>query len=220
MNTWRYLYMLHKDQTGIVIGNGPSLNDIPNSFLYSYPTFGTNHIHLRENFTPTYYVAVNALMLDQSLSEIESLTSNYKFIRDNYADRVNGSVPIKSNFFDRFSYWPEYWINEGGTVTYVALQLAFWMGFKRILLVGVDHDYVFEGAPNEEHFLGEPDRNHFDERYFWGSKWNNPDLAQSETSYWYAKRVFEANYRDIFNCSTRTKLEVFPKADWRDFVVA
>jgi hypothetical protein len=33
-------------------------------------------------------------------------------------------------------------------VTYVALQLAFHLGFQEVIMVGVDHSFSTQGAPN------------------------------------------------------------------------
>src|SRR3989304_2973132 len=59
-------------------------------------------------------------------------------------------------------------IHEGGTVTYVCLQLAYMMGFSTVLLVGVDHRYEYQGMPNEQQMAVGPDPNHFSPDYFTG----------------------------------------------------
>ena len=41
-----------------------------------------------------------------------------------------------------FSKHPHFRIWEGGTVTYVAIQLARFMGFSKIILIGVDHNFI------------------------------------------------------------------------------
>ena len=37
---------------------------------------------------------------------------------------------------------------EGATVTYVALQLAYHLGFSKVILIGVDHNFATKGKPN------------------------------------------------------------------------
>ena len=62
---WRDLADKHRGETCLIIGNGPSLNDVPLEFLHKYPSFGTNRIYLKEGFTPTYYCSVNPLVISQ-----------------------------------------------------------------------------------------------------------------------------------------------------------
>ncbi len=204
--------------TCLVVGNGPSLRDIPIAFLKKYPSFGTNRIYLLEGFTPTFYVCVNPLVVGQYADEIAAMPCRAKFITASHADRIPDAMPLYSSFVPTFSRKPHERVYEGYTVTYVCLQLAFWMGFRRVLLVGVDHSYKFDGVPNEARILEGPDPNHFSPEYFRGARWNNPDLAQSELSYAMAKTVFESEGREIINCTPGTALDIFPKADWRKYV--
>ena len=76
---WQELDGKHKGETGLIIGNGPSLKDVPIEFLHKYPTFGTNRIYLMDGFEPTYYASVNPLVVEQSVENINKLTS-IKFI--------------------------------------------------------------------------------------------------------------------------------------------
>lgn len=214
---WSDLEGKHTGETGIVIGNGPSLRDIPVHFLVKYPTFGTNRIYLRNGFSPTYYVCVNPLVASQYLVDIQNMAGPIKFVTDQFAGQIADALPLHSVGTPIFSYHPDVRIYEGFTVTYVCLQLAYWMGFSRILLVGLDHFYKFQGKPNEEKVMAGEDPNHFSSEYFQGARWNNPDLQRSESSYYMARTVFEANGRQIINCSTKTACEVFPQATWEDY---
>jgi hypothetical protein len=63
---------------------------------------------------------------------------------------------------------------EGFTVTFAALQVAFFMGFSEVVIVGMDHRYAYKGLPNEAHELVGADLNHFDPSYFSGHTWDNP----------------------------------------------
>ena len=52
-------------------------------------------------------------------------------------------------------------VQEGYTVTYAALQIIFYLGFKEVVIIGMDHRFTYEGEPNEERLLTERDTNHF-----------------------------------------------------------
>lgn len=215
---WKDLQNKHLGETCLIIGNGPSLNQIPYSFLKSYPSFGSNRIYLK--FTPDYYAAVNPLVVEQFCHEIDKMDC-VKFITDTDGMNwtVRDSLPLKSNGMPMFSFWPDKWIYEGYTVTYVLMQLAYYMGFKNALLVGVDHRFVYDGGPNEEHTMRGEDPNHFDPAYFAGVKWNNPDLKQSEEAYKIARIAWENGNRRIINLTPGTSLEVFDKEDWQKWII-
>jgi hypothetical protein len=215
--TWEKIRNFHQGDTCIVVGNGPSLNDIPLSFLNEYPSFGTNRIYLLNGFSPWYYVATNPLVLSQFLPEIKAMDCIKKFVPDNWEHAIPGSLGMHMRGGRYFSIEGKR-IHEGYTVTYVCLQLAYYMGFTRVLLVGVDHSYQYAGHPNEEYVLEGDDPNHFTPEYFTGCAWNNPDLRESELSYTLALLAFNDAGREIINCSTKTQLLVFPRGDWRDYV--
>jgi len=209
---------LHAGKTCLVIGNGPSLRDIPPEFLGRYPTFGTNRIYLLDGFTPTYYASVNPLVIEQSLAEINAMDCT-KFIRASMADKITGAYPLYSSYVPMFSRDPLKCVFEGHTVTYVCLQLAHWMGFKTVLLVGVDHRFDYKGAPNQQVTADQPDVNHFSPDYFGpGVVWNNPDLRNSEKAYHMARLNYELTGRRIINITPGTALDVFEKGNWQEWL--
>ena len=215
---WLDFYNNYEGQTCLVIGNGPSLKDIPISFLKKYPSFGTNRIYLLEGFTPTYYCCVNPLVIEQSLEQIRAIDCKAKFLLEDYVSSVPLSLGLTSTPFETFSMNPRAYIYEGYTITFVCLQLAYYFGFNTVLLVGVDHSFAYEGNPNQQVMSHGPDMNHFHPDYFGnGIEWNNPDLEKSEQAYMLAKKVFEDDGKKIINLTAKTKLEIFKKGNVNDF---
>ena len=203
-------------KTCLVIGNGPSLADIPLTLLKVYPTFASNRIYLLDGFTPTYYACVNPLVVEQSIDEINGMICNEKYITAAWADKIFGAYPLYSVGMRIFSADPLRMIYEGFTVTYVLLQLAFWKGYERVGLVGVDHNYRYQGQPNQECLATGIDPNHFHPDYFSGGTiWNNPDLEESERSYTLAKKAYNDSGRKIINLTPGSKLDIFDREDWR-----
>jgi len=198
----------------VIMGNGPSLNDVwlPN---FDCPTFGTNRIYLKD-YTPDFYVAVNPLVIEQFIDEIMRIPTikflaRTPFTEERFSDKDEDVILLDTTLNSAIFASPEGPIWEGHTVTYVCLQLAYYMGFKRVYLVGLDHDYGEQIAPNLSIVANGPDRYHFDENYFSGGvRWHTPDLSKSELAYSLAKAAFEKNGRSITNCSSRTKCPVFP----------
>lgn len=213
----------HEGGRCVIVANGPSLNRTDLSFLRDEIVIGMNKIHLglqRFGFHPRYYVAVNRQVIEQSRDAIAALNC-VKFLGD------RGGRPLPEDALThylnttsppaRFCHDVAAGVHEGWTVTYVALQIARWLGFREVVLVGLDHRYDFEGAPNQLQRLEGPDPNHFDPAYFGGGQeWNNPDLARSEESYRIARDFYEAEGRRILDATEGGACKVFEKVAIRD----
>lgn len=199
-------------KTCLVVGNGPSLASVPESFLYSYVTFGSNRVYLK--FNPDYYACVNPLVVTQYRKEIADLCCYEKYIDSKSAHLIPDSVPVADIRKPKFSTVPGY-VGAAYTVTSVLLQIAYWQGFRRVGLIGVDHRYQFEGRPNQELQAGSVDPNHFDPSYFSNVRWNAPDLERSEMAYRLAKTAFEADGGEIINLTPESALEVFQRENWQ-----
>jgi len=210
----------HLGQRCVIVGNGPSLNKMDLSFLRNEITFGLNRIYLlfdKYDFRPTYYVSVNPLVIEQSAEEMLKVPS-VRFLSVEglpYIPEPEGNIFLQRARGPSFAkdprkgmWWP--------TVTYAAMQLAYFMGFREVILIGVDHRYVTAGAPNQEVVSVGGDSNHFHPDYFGkGVRCNLPDLKASELSYKLARQVFEAEGRRIIDATVEGHLTVFPKVDYR-----
>ena len=215
---------IHKGKRCVIIGNGPSLGKMDLSFLENEICFGMNRIFLlfdRWKFRPTYYVSVNPLVIEQSADEILKVNAP-KFLSNNGSPFFPN--PPADMFFIRslpawiFSSNPCKGLCEGWTVTYFAMQLAYFMGFSEVVLIGVDHHFVTPGDPNKEIVSQGDDPNHFHPEYFGkGMRWNLPDLERSEHSYRMAKAAFESSGRRIIDATLSGKLNIFPKVDYKQY---
>lgn len=213
---------VHLNQDCFIIGNGPSLNKIGIEKLNDYYTFGLNKIFLIQqkiDLSFHYYVAVNRLVVEQSINEINKITCpkfiSYTAGKDFFKGDKN-SYFVKSGrgtFFQKDITQP---LSEGHTVTYVALQIAYFMGFKNVYLVGVDHSFKQVGQPNSVEKLENDDPNHFSPDYFRGMNWNLADLFNSEISYFLAKKYYFEDNRNVFDATTGGKLDIFPKISFEE----
>ena len=69
------------------------------------------------------------------------------------------------------------------------------MGFKRVFIVGLDHNFSFNGNVNETQKV-HSDSNHFIKDYFpKGSTWETPDLLSSE--YFYKELRMSKSLRSV-----------------------
>ena len=212
----------YRGQQCVIIGNGPSLRKTNMPLLKGRHTFGMNRIYLGLEdfgFTPSFYVCVNNLVLEQCWDEIVRLPM-LKFLSSRCGTRDSGQedlIYLRTNSTQEmllyFSGNPFAGIWEGHTVTYVAMQLAFWMGFQKVMLVGVDHSFATKGEPNKEIVSQEGDPNHFSPKYFdKGFRWHLPDLEGSETAYHMARYAFGKAGREIVDCTVGGQLQVFRKS--------
>ena len=110
---------------------------------------------------------------------------------------------------------------EGCTVTYCAMQVAFYLGFETVILVGVDHGFPNAGVPNKLVTAIGADKNHFHPDYFGkGVRWQYPDLASSEVSYRVAKAVYEQYGRRILDATINGNLTAYSKVDYAELFAA
>jgi len=214
---------IHKGERCFIIGNGPSLRETDLRKLRGEFTFGLNRIYLlfpELGFTTTYFLSMNDLVIEQCVAEIQALPIP-KFLI--WRSRRFLSPTEDTHFLYTTYTGPKFACDvtgrlwEGATVTYVALQLAYHMGFGKVILIGVDHNFVTKGDANKTITSQGDDPNHFAPNYFGkGFKWQLPDLETSERAYRLAKAAFEADGREVLDATIGGKLMVFPKVDYND----
>jgi hypothetical protein len=222
----------HKGQRCFIIGNGPSLNLLDLSKLRGESTIGVNAIYLnypRMGFYPTYYVIEDFLVAEDRSEEINNFRGSIKFVGNHLSHwlQPDEKTIFVNNILDYTEYknFPNFSTNalrmvwSGGTVTYICLQLAYYMGFSNIYLVGLDHSYTI---PHDAIVEGvditstSDDPNHFVPDYFGkGKRWHDPRVDRMELAYKKAKRFFEADGRHIYNATAGGQLEVFERVDFK-----
>jgi len=220
----------HRGQRCFIIGNGPSLKQTDLSLLRDEFTFGMNRIYLafpEIGFSTTYYLSVNSLVIEQCAAEIRALPI-HKFLswrsKDSYRQGIapDSSTLEEDTIFlhttytgPKFAHDARGRLWEGATVTYVALQLAFHMGFEQVILIGVDHRFSAQGQPNTTVVSQGDDPDHFHTDYFGkGFRWQLPDLETSERAYRMALAAFTQAGRQVLDATIGGNLNVFPKVDY------
>lgn len=219
----------HVGQKAVILCNGPSLNEVDFNELKKSGIFtiGLNKINLlfnKTDFRPNLILSVNKLVIEQNKDFFNSTdiplildSSASKFIHSGKNINYIHSLPFQLRFAGDISGS----VCQGYTVTYVALQVAFHLGFKSVALVGCDHSFITEGSSNMTVKSGKSDPNHFSSEYFSnGMNWQIPDLLGSEIHYKLALEFYEAHNRNIFNCTKGGKLEVYPRMELKDFINA
>jgi hypothetical protein len=207
----------HVGERCFIIGNGPSLGRTNLSLLRHEYTFGLNRIYLlfdELGFATTYHVTVNRLVIEQCAREIARLPCP-KFVAWHSRDLIEltkDMMFIVSRDTPVFHTDVTQGVWEGSTVTYVAMQIAYYLGFQKIILLGVDHSFHTQGPPHLTVVSDGDDLNHFSPHYFGkGFRWQLPDLATSEFAYRLAREQFERAGRHILDATVGGRLTVFPK---------
>lgn len=219
-----------------LIGNGPSLNKVDFELLKNEYTFGVNSIFYmteRNGFKPTFYMIEDNHVVYDNIDDINAYDVQYKFFPSIYKkvikkDKNTFFFNMNRGFYEEYS--PNYCIPRfstncedrmytGQSVTIMNLQLAFYMGFTEVYLIGMDFNYKVtkkdDVAGNDILSTKDEDENHFDPRYFGaGKKWHDPKLENVLTSYQFSKIVYERFGRKIQNATVGGKLEVFDRVDF------
>ena len=224
---------LYKGDSCVIIGNGPSLNKINFDKLSNIKTFGVNSIFLLTeeiNFKPTFYTVEDDLVIQDNVEKIKKYDIDHKFFPHDfkkyfYDDNANYffrhsryyrdeyDIPKKTNL--RFSKNFDKVVYSGHTVTYTNIQLAYFMGFKIVYLIGMDFDYKEPETLIKDGNIWqstEKDPNHFHDDYFGpGKRWHNPQLNKVKIAYEKSRNIFENDNKRIINLTIGGKLEIFQR---------
>jgi hypothetical protein len=220
----------HRGRRAFIIGGGPSLRQTDVRRLKDEITIGCNAIFLmfeETGFLPTYYTVEDVLVAEDRAEEINAMRGTTKiFPRDLkyclkpdedtiYINFVRDYAPRPFSFssdFARRVFW-------GGTVTYLNLQLAHYLGCREIYLIGIDHSY--HGPSEKDTVEGtiitsrSSDTSHFHPDYFGpGYRWHDPKVERMEMAYRQAKSFFDTHGVAVYNASAETRLKVFPQVSY------
>lgn len=213
----------HYGERCFIIATGPSLTFNDLNLLENEITFGMNSItkiFSDTDWRPTYY----GIQDRQVYEKMEpSILENYKNSNNVFvADQLEYYFNIPDNFIV-FPYNGNYHIfgrryedysakfsdnayevvYDGYSITYSLIQIAVYMGFSEIYLLGCDCNYP-KGQKN--HFVesGFVDKNAA----------SNP--ARMNVGYQKAKEYADAHNIKIINCTRGGMLEVFPRMNLED----
>ena len=210
-----------------IMGNGPTLRDTDTRLLRDEVTIGSNGIFLffdQMGYRPTFVTVEDRLVAEDRAAELNGIRGTTKIFPHDLTDCLRADADtLYVNFvrhyrgfprftaeFDRVAYW-------GGTVTFLNLQLAYYLGCRPIYLIGFDHNYSVPGAVESGPITSQSsDVNHFHPDYFGrGYRWNAPMLERMETAYRAARAFLESRGVEVFNATAGGRLEVFPRVNYQ-----
>ena len=241
----------YKGQRCFVMGNGPSLNQTPLEKLDGEVVWGVNRCHLlydRIAWRPSFYCAVDHRVTPSIAPEIDAqslelpgtlffMPEQYAGLRD-WADREN-IIWTREKLQDPsigpdgyFATHPPDFLRTPNTVTITCIQLAVFLGFNPIYLIGCDAKWVMpEGLARGEGEVrdpgtgqlvtdfalimeGESDPNHFHPDYFKkGDPWTAPNVDGQLYGYGKVKEKCVQVNVGLFNATVGGELDVITRKD-------
>jgi len=214
---------IHKGERCFIVGTGPSLNRTNLALLKDEIVFGVNGLHIgleKFQIKPRYWGFSDPRTIKSHHNQVFPLPTTV-FVavgaREWYLDNLpkfkefnNDPVvlaAIRRPTLVPFSTDITKGVTCGRTVVYdVCLQVAYYMGFSKVYLLGCDCDY---SDHSNTHFYHDP------------SQADIADVAESLQpkrlfAYQNAKEAFEADKREIINCTVGGKLEIFKRERLED----
>ena len=181
------------------------------------------------NFSP-YYVVEDTSVMKENIEDIilyqplkhKFFPSIYKNLhpkdsRVSYFKMNRGYYDEKSPHYEkpRFSIDASKRLFCGRSVTIINLQLAYYMGFKNVYMIGMDFSYAIPSDASVNGAIitsNSDDVNHFHPDYFGkGKTWKDPKLDSVLRAYSACKTAYEEDSRNIYNATIGGKLELFER---------
>ncbi len=219
----------HIGERCFVIGTGPSLraDDLDTLKMNDIDSFGTHRIYKIFELTswrPTYYVAQDYALIEQIQNEIKKVDCPTKILpvnfKNNFGDGDEYMYYVLREYADsadriHFSEKANRYISQGFTVTCASIQLAIWMGYSEIYLLGVDHNYSSYLSKDGTVITDDKIKDYFgSEKISSITSGNLPRLDDSSRGFLEARKYAESHNIKIYNATRGGKLEIFPRVDF------
>ena len=156
-----------------VVGNGPSINAEMLDSIYGYKSFAMNGISSIFGSTiwrPSYMVSVTTAITEPVFREIIYAGVDHALIESYIYDPIGvpskykpvllnpkyGDIHPNRIALNHWSDKPLEWIGKCGTTSFAVLQLAVWLGYTHIVLLGMDMNYSKPSNTDPNHYEGYP----------------------------------------------------------------
>lgn len=215
---------IHIGETCFIIGNGPSMrfSDLDSIYKLNVKSFACNKIFLgfsETQWRPDYFfVSDSKILKDIRLEEIGLSYDKMFFPR---CDKKNLK---KGNFYETLEH---NWMKDSlfssdshkgvyayGTIISEMLQFAYYMGFQKVYIIGVDFSYNMKSVDRKDRTFVSAGNNYFIKEYENEGAILNLSCPEANINGFNAARKgFESNGREIYNATRGGKLEVFIRKD-------
>lgn len=225
----------HAGQRAFIVANGPSLTIRDLDAIAGEVSFGCNRVYLafpHTRWRPSYYYLVDSVYTGHSAAELAQAVSAPIFMPDtlpkeNFPPEAYIEVPCHiSQVYHTQGNPLKYFESAAGTVPVYMIEMALYMGFSEIYLVGVDcsnamtmqkdHFLTFYRDEKMEYFLRRSSKREI----------KGTPMTPDQMGEWYRQRSLAAyqqlkDYADargvkIVNATRGGALEVYPRAALED----
>jgi len=228
---------IHLGERCFIIGNGPSINKQDIKLLKNEFTFVVNEFHFHKDFKiirPTYYCIIDEYYFKEenirTLRAIENAVINSPDTTFFFPAFFKGFIEKNKLFKNNRKYYlafkgsilktyPSVFldiskpISGGNFVAFTCLFIAKYMGFKKIYLIGFDHDWqIVDGKDLGYHFYDQEGTTQSvppEKLYYL----KNPSLRER---YLIIKDLFSKDGVEIFNATEGGYLDVFERVRYED----
>lgn len=219
---------IHNGEACFIIGNGPSLlsDDLEKLYQNKILSFAFNRIYLmfdKTNWRPTYYISQDEKTLKNCIDEVNAMDLQYKFIPlfHKYYHDINVDNAIYFNLITDengnsfFSDDVSVCVGDSTTVACTAMQFAVYMGFRKIYLIGVDHNFSTYKNDKGEIIKDNSVKDYFTDEYNKDkAELYIPNVDASTRAFWIMKEYCDNHGIEVYNVTRGGKLEVFPRVDF------
>lgn len=210
----------HLGERCFIVATGPSITKEDLEKIQDEYTFSMNSMCLladKNEWRPTYYGVqdlevfkklkdvilrskIETVFLAQYLKKQFDVPKEWVGYPQNSAYHAYDCY-FRKKYYAKFSSDCSDVVYDGYSITYALIQIAAYMGFKKIYLLGCDCNY--DPDPKRRHFI---EHGVDDPTYMEAGK-------RMICAYQQAKKAGEKQGFEIFNATRGGKLEVFPRVD-------
>lgn len=211
---------IHNGERCFIIATGPSLTMEDIESLKNEKTISMNSIcklYDKTDWRPTYFAVQDNLVFESLQEIIRAHKEVPVFISDNIPSKFKREKEwiefptdtkyhsydiLRKKYYAKFSDDAYDIVYDGYSIAYSCIELAVYMGFKEIYLLGADCTYLGE----KEHFVdsGVEDRSR---------KYATPKLI---VGYEKVKEYADSHGIKVYNATRGGVLEVFPRVNLED----
>jgi hypothetical protein len=211
----------YKGEQCFLLGCGKSLNQIDLSKLRGEIIMGVNGTYLIESIELDFFVTVSHIFWKHHIEGLKNYCCKKRLFLPKY---ITLELDCPTTWLNTdvhqdfpkpllFSLSADKYVVLGGTVIGVGLQILYHLGFSKVILLGIDHDYGLQKENVGERGSLIPSESldaHFIPNYYPKGGKVHIDIFGAERAYTLANTAFKNDGRTIVNASPNTKLDIFP----------
>ncbi len=242
MNNIKSLRDIGLGKRVFLVGNGPSLNNMNLDLLENEYSIAMNRIELlysKTKWRPTHYVFTSSNCQDatwgdkwsksilNAANEEKTTPIIWRRFKDAIERNGKGKLPEKTIYLDSISEFPcgddrqfsnnaEERIDKSGTTMNVALQLAYYMNFDEVYVIGCDSNW--ETATNTTK-TKEGDINHFHPDYHAHIGDGRTEFNRMNNTHKTAVKYYTKVGKKIYNAGYNSAITAYERKKYDDLFV-